>query len=157
MDREALDAKLQELLVPYPVVVTTLVAWGEMDANHHVNNVVYFRYMEHARLKYFEVMGFNKEQRGSGIGPILAWTDCRFRRPLEYPDSVTIGTRISELKDDRFMMDTVIVSHKLQEIAAHGQQKLVIYDYHNHVKASLPQHVRQRITEIEASAGHQIA
>ncbi len=157
MDREALDVKIQELLAPYPVVVTTLVAWGEMDANHHVNNVVYFRYMEHARLKYFGVMGFNKEQRSSGIGPILAWTDCRFRRPLEYPDSVTIGTRISELKDDRFMMDTVIVSHKLQEIAAHGQQKLVIYDYQNHVKAALPQHVREQITEIEASAGHQIA
>ncbi|MEX2112578.1 MAG: thioesterase family protein [Pirellulales bacterium] len=156
MDRKSLDATLVELLAPFPVIVTTLVAWGEMDANHHVNNVVYFRYMEHARLKYFGEMGFSKEQRASGIGPILAWTDCRFRRPLEYPDTVSIGTRISELKDDRFMMDTVIVSHKLKEIAAHGQQKLVIYDYHNNVKASLPPHVRQRIAEIEATAGHHV-
>jgi acyl-CoA thioester hydrolase len=156
VNRNTLDAAIQELVAPFPVLVTTLVAWGEMDANYHVNNVIYFRYMEHARLKYFAEMGFSKEQRDSGIGPILAWTDCRFRRPLEYPDNVTIGTRISELKDDRFMMDTVIVSHKLKEIAAHGQQKLVIYDYHNHVKARLPDHVRQRIAEIEATAGHQV-
>ncbi|MGD9721004.1 MAG: acyl-CoA thioesterase [Pirellulales bacterium] len=152
MDRAALDPAVAQLLAPYPVIVTTLVAWGEMDANHHVNNVVYFRYMEHARLKYFREMGFSKEQRSTGIGPILSWTDCRFRKPLEYPDDVTIGTRISEIEEDRFLMNTVIVSHKLKAIAAEGQQKLVIYDYVNHVKAKLPDHVRQRIAEIEATA-----
>jgi acyl-CoA thioester hydrolase len=156
VNREALNAAIQEILAPFPVIVTALVGWGDMDSNHHVNNVIYFRYMEHARLKYFGEMGFSQEQKDSGIGPILAWTDCRFRKPLEYPDHVTIGTRISELKDDRFMMDTVIVSHKLKEVAAHGQQKLVIYDYRNHVKASLPDNVRRRISEIEATAGHQI-
>ena len=152
VDRAALDPAVAELLAGYPVAVTTLVAWGEMDANHHVNNVVYFRYIEHARLHYFREMGFSREQRATGVGPILAWTDCRFRKPLEYPDDVTIGTRISEIQDDRFMMDTIIVSHKLKAIAAEGHQKLVIYDYHNHVKAQLPDDVRRRIAEIEATA-----
>jgi acyl-CoA thioester hydrolase len=151
VDRASLDPAVAELVAGYPVIVTTLVAWGDMDANHHVNNVVYFRYMEHARLHYFREMGFSREQRATGIGPILAWTDCRFRKPLEYPDTVTIATRISELDVDRFMMDTIIVSHKLKAIAAEGQQKLVIYDYHNHVKAKLPDEVRRRIEEIEAT------
>ncbi len=151
MERTQLDPAVAKLLEGYPVLVTTLVGWGEMDANSHVNNVVYFRYMEHARLQYFRDMGFSREQQGTGIGPILAWTDCRFRKPLEYPDTVTIGTRISELKEDRFMMDTIIVSHKLKEIAAHGQQKLVIYDYNNHVKAMMPEEIRQQIRDIEAS------
>ncbi len=150
MERDSLDPAVAKLLADYPVVVTTLVAWGDMDANHHVNNTVYFRYMEHARLQYFGEMGYRKEQRNSSIGPILAWTDCRFRKPLEYPDTVSIGTRISEIQEDRFLMDTIIVSHKLKAIAARGEQKLVIYDYANHVKAPLNDDIRRCIAEIEA-------
>jgi acyl-CoA thioester hydrolase len=155
VEREALDAAVRGLVAGYPVLVTTLVAWGDMDANHHVNNVVYFRYMEHARLKYFREMVFSRKQRESGIGPILAWTDCRFRIPLEYPDDVTIATRVSDVQDDRFTMDTIIVSHKHKAIAAQGQQKLVIYDYINHVKAKMPDEIRQRITAIEGGANAQ--
>lgn len=150
-----LDPAVAQLLAGYPIVVNTLVAWGDMDANRHVNNVVYFRYMEHARLKYFGEMGFSKIQQETGLGPILAWTDCRFRRPLAYPDDVSIGTRISDIETDRFLMHTIIVSHALKEIAAHGQQRLVIYDYRKNQKAALPEVIRQRIAEIEAQAGGQ--
>ena len=97
MERSQLDAAVAELLADFPIVVTTLVAWGDMDANRHVNNVVYFRYIEHARLRYFSELGFLNMQQETGIGPILAWTDCRFRRPLEYPDHVSIGARITVL------------------------------------------------------------
>jgi len=38
----------------YPVVVDIPVAWGEMDAYGHLNNIVYFRYFETARMAYFE-------------------------------------------------------------------------------------------------------
>ena len=130
-----------------------MVAWGDMDANRHVNNVIYFRYMEHARLHYFGELGFSKMQQETGIGPILSWTDCRFRRPLAYPDDVSIGTRISDVEADRFLMHTIIVSHKLKEVAAQGQQRLVIYDYRKNEKALLPEVIRQRIDEIEARAG----
>jgi acyl-CoA thioester hydrolase len=156
VDTRSLDPDVAKHLAGYPVVVTTLVAWGDMDANRHVNNVVYFRYMEHARLHYFGEMGFNSAQRSTGIGPILSWTDCRFRRPLAYPDDVSIGTRISEIEADRFLMDTVIVSHTLKDVAARGQQKLVIYDYHNHRKAPLPQEIRRQIVAIEARGGNTI-
>ena len=152
MERASLDPAVAELLVDYPVLVTTQVAWGDMDANHHVNNTVYFRYMEHARLQYFGQMGYRRQQRQSSVGPILAWTDCRFRIPLEYPDTVTIGTRISEIMEDRFIMDTIVVSHKHKAIAANGQQRLVIFDYAAKVKAKLDDDIRRGIEEIEAKA-----
>ncbi len=148
-----LPPAVAKLLEGYPIVVTTMVAWGDMDANRHVNNVVYFRYIEHARLHYFGVLGFSRSQSESGVGPILAWADCRFRRPLDYPDTVSIGTRIRDVESDRFMMDSIIVSHKLADIAALGQQKLVSYDYRLNQKAPLPDDVRRRIEEIEAGAG----
>lgn len=152
MKRSELPAEVAALLDTYPIVVTTMVGWGEMDANHHVNNVVYFRYIEHARLHYFRVLEFSRSQAESGIGPILAWADCRFRRPLEYPDTVSIGTRIRDVEEDRFTMDAIIVSHKLADVAAIGQQKLVSYNYRINQKAPLPEAVRQRIAAFESGA-----
>jgi len=143
------DKAVADLLAGFPIVVTTMVAWGDMDANRHVNNVIYFRYIEHARLKYFHDMGFLSMQQETGIGPILAWTDCRFRRPLAYPDTVSIGTRIRDIESDRFVMDAVIVSHAQRQLAAQGQQRIVVYDYRNNQKAPLPDAIRKRIAEIE--------
>jgi acyl-CoA thioester hydrolase len=144
-----LDPAVAELVKGYPVVVTTMVAWGDMDANRHVNNTVYFRYFEHARLKYFLDIGFSRHQQQSHIGPILAWADCRFRRPLSYPDTVSIGMKIIDTGDDWFMMEGVIVSHNLKDIAARGQQRLVSYDYEKLQKVPLPELLKRKIEAFE--------
>jgi acyl-CoA thioester hydrolase len=153
VEKSSLDPAVAELVKAYPIVVTTLVGWGDMDANAHVNNVVYFRYIEHARLRYFDALGFLKMQEETGIGPILAWTDCRFRRPLSYPDDVSIGVRISDVREDRFVMHSIIVSHAQRQVAAEGQQRVVVFDYRNNKKADLPEVIRQRIAEFEAKVG----
>jgi acyl-CoA thioester hydrolase len=144
-----LDRELRQLVAGYPILVTTMVAWGDMDANRHVNNVVYFRYIEHGRLHYFYELGFIAHQIETGVGPILAWTDCRFRRPLSYPDTVTIGTRIRDVQDDRFVMDALIVSHAQRQVVAEGQQRVVVYDYRKNEKAPLPDVIRRRIADFE--------
>jgi acyl-CoA thioester hydrolase len=149
LETSQFDPAVAELLEGYPIVVTTMVAWGDMDANGHVNNVIYFRYIEHARLRYFDALGFLQMQVETGIGPILAWTDCRFRRPLSYPDTVSIGTRIRDIEADRFVMDALIVSHNLKQVAAEGQQRVVVYDYRRQQKAPLPEVIRQRIADFE--------
>ncbi len=152
VERGLLDPAVAELLSGYPIVVTTLVGWGDMDANRHVNNVVYFRYIEHARLRYFGELGFSKMQEETGIGPILAWADCRFRRPLSYPDTVSIGTTIRDVEADRFQMHSIVVSHALKEIAAEGKQRVVVFDYRNNRKAPLPEEIRRRIDQFESGA-----
>jgi hypothetical protein len=45
---------MEKDLAAYPVVVEIPVAWGEMDAFGHLNHTTYFRYMETARIHYFE-------------------------------------------------------------------------------------------------------
>ncbi|HEY2894099.1 MAG TPA: thioesterase family protein [Pirellulales bacterium] len=149
MPANDLDSELRQLVAGYPILVTTMVAWGDMDANRHVNNVVYFRYIEHGRLHYFYELGFIAHQIETGVGPILAWTDCRFRRPLAYPDTVTIGTRIRDVQDDRFVMDALIVSHAQRQVVAEGQQRVVVYDYRKNEKAPLPDVIRRRIADFE--------
>src|SRR5437763_4512338 len=111
---------LEDLLIQYPVVVQLPVVWGEMDSYQHVNNVVYFRYFENARLEYFRRVGWFEIEEATGIGPILASTQARFRRALTYPDTIHIGTRLVEMKEDRFTIEHHLVSEALNEIATIG-------------------------------------
>src|ERR1700730_12599345 len=101
----------------FPVVIQQAVVWGDMDAYQHVNNVVYFRYFENARLEYFRQMGWFEYEEQTGIGPILAATSARFRRPLTYPDDIAIAARVVDVKEDRFSLEHVIVSAAQQTVA----------------------------------------
>src|SRR5258708_6349714 len=89
-------------LARWPVIVEQPVAWGEMDSFGHVNNTVYFRYFENARLEYFRRLAWPAENPPKGIGPILHSTQCRFRKPLAWPDRIAIGARIPRIEADRF-------------------------------------------------------
>src|SRR5437762_7288041 len=100
------------LLAGFPVVVELPVVWGEMDAYRHVNNVVYFRYFENARLEYIRRLDWAALEREAGIGPILAATQAKFRKALSYPDLIWIGAKVVQILDDRLVMQHRIVSQK---------------------------------------------
>jgi acyl-CoA thioester hydrolase len=142
----------KELLAGFPVVVEQAVVWGEMDAYQHVNNVVYFRYFENARLEYFRQLGWPEFEEATGIGPILAATRARFRRPLTYPDTIAIAARAREVGGDRFTLEHRIISRRLQAMATEGEGVIVTYDYRRGVKVPVPEELLRRITELEASA-----
>jgi len=137
------------LLEDYPVIVEFPVAWGEMDALQHVNNVAYFRYFENARIAYFDRIKIWTFMEESGIGPILASTHCRYRLPLTYPDVVSIGSRVSDIGEDRFTMKYVVASHNVSKIAAEGEGILVTYDYRNNRKAPMPAELKRTILAVE--------
>lgn len=141
---------MHQLVSRYPVVIEIPVAWGEMDAMQHVNNAVYFRYIESTRMAYFERIGLLELMRATGVGPILAWTSCRFRRPLTYPDTVSVGTRSTKIDEDRFTLETVIVSHGLAEVAAESEGVVVTFNYREQKKTPIPDEIRRRIEELES-------
>ncbi len=140
-----------DLLVAYPVVIEQAVAWGEMDAFQHVNNVVYFRYFENARLEYFNRLGWGVA-RPEGIGPIVASLHVRYRKPLTYPDVISIGARIPCLEVDRFTIEHVIVSRRLGAVATEGHCLIVTFDYDQGKKAPIPDDLRKRIEMLEGRA-----
>lgn len=143
---------MKELLETYPVVIEIPVAWGEMDSLRHVNNIVYFRYFESARMAYFQKLDIWNYMNETGIGPILASTQCKFKIPLTYPDTVSVGTKISGLEADRFVMKYVAVSHSHAKVAAEGEGLIVSYDYRAQKKAPLPDEIRERIKILESNA-----
>ncbi len=142
---------MNQLLESYPVVIEIPIAWGEMDAFQHVNNVAYFRYLESGRIAYFEKLGLMGIMNRSGIGPILASVQCRFKIPLTYPDTISVGVRVSEIGQDRFKMEYAVVSHRLEKVAAVGEGVIVSFNYRKNKKANLPAEVRERIEALEAT------
>jgi len=139
----------REDLKGFPLTLTWPVAWGDMDAFQHVNNVVYFRWFETVRIAYFEAIGWNAAMRESGVGPILARTSCAFRAPLTFPDTVTLAARAEELGEDRFTMRYRVVSERLGKIAAEGEGRVISYDYRAGAKAPLPPTIRAAIVDLE--------
>lgn len=140
---------MAEILEGYPVTLEVPVAWGEMDAMGHVNNIVYFRYFESARIAYFEKMGLIDYMKQTGVGPILATTSCRFRIPLSYPDQVLIGAKVTSVEEDRFIMHYLVVSRRHGKPAAEGEGVIVPFNYRERKKVLVPEELRQRIRELE--------
>lgn len=148
---------MTRLLEPYPVVIEVPVAWGDLDAFQHVNNTVYFRWFESARIAYFERVGLIGLKETTRIGPILASTRCRFQIPLSYPDRVSVGTSVSEIAEDRFLMKYLVISERAAERAAEGDGLIVTFDYRRERKAPIPAEVRERILELERGVGNRPA
>jgi acyl-CoA thioester hydrolase len=143
---------MHERLRGYPVVIEIPVAWGDMDAFQHVNNVVYFRYFESARVAYMAKAGLFPQAQGGGVGVILGAIQCAFKFPLTYPDTVWAGARVTAVGEDRITMHHIVVSQRHGRVAAEGEGVLVAYDYRALRKAVVPDELRRRIAELEEQA-----
>jgi acyl-CoA thioester hydrolase len=144
---------IAKLLEGYPVVIEQPVLWGEMDAYQHVNNVAYFRYFENARIEYLRRLDWADFDPRAGIGPILASTEAVYRKPLTYPDTISIGSRIASVGEDRFIIEHRIVSHRLQVVTTEGRGTIVTFDYGTGKKVKVPEELRRKIATMEGK-GH---
>jgi len=139
----------KELLKDFSVFYETPVAWGEMDSFQHINNIIYFRYFESVRIRYFYESGLMKCLQEEKIGPILKETYCRYRIPISHPDTITVGARVTDLQTDRFTHEYCIVSHEHQKIAAEGSGIVVAFDYQKNQKTKFPDRILKKIESLE--------
>jgi acyl-CoA thioester hydrolase len=71
------------------------VRWGDMDAMGHVNNTVYFRYMEQARISWFDSLVPRGEAWGT-IAIVIVNASCNFKKPINYPGTVEVKVYAGE-------------------------------------------------------------
>ncbi|MCH2262334.1 MAG: acyl-CoA thioesterase [Candidatus Thioglobus autotrophicus] len=140
---------MNELLKDFTFVVDLNIEWGDMDALQHVNNIEYFKYFQVARIAYFEKINSDSVFGETRISLILASTQCKFIYPLAYPDSISVGVRVDTMADQYFTMKYAVVSHKHQRLSAIGDAKVVMFDYVNNKKASIPSETRKTIIDLE--------
>ena len=137
------------LLAASCVTIDIPVAWGEMDALGHVNNVVYFRYLESARIAMIRSLGLDDVRSmkvdGVSVGFILQGVQCRFRRPVLFPDVLRVTSRVVGVEEDRFTLAHEVVSSAQNVVAAVGEGTIVTYDYVNARKVAIPASLRVKL------------
>lgn len=142
---------IEALIRRSPVSIEIPIAWGEMDALGHVNNVVYFRYLESARVAYLRRLGWLDREPSTRSGFILQSVQARFRRPLAYPDVVRVTSRLASIESDRFTLEHEVISRDLADVAAIGKGTVVAYNYAIGSKIPIERELRSAIERLESS------
>ena len=135
-------------LESFQVTMPQPVAWGEMDALRHVNNVVYFRYFETVRIEYFNRIQLFDVFDITKSGPVLRDTSCQFRRPVVFPETLTLGARVEALETYGFTMAYAVVNQQGQ-LTTTGSATVVMFDFETQKKILLPEELRQRIQALD--------
>ncbi|GAC1373647.1 MAG: hypothetical protein NVS3B3_13270 [Aquirhabdus sp.] len=147
-----MEKKHMSSLKEFAVVYSQNVAWGDMDAVGHVNNVMYYRYIESARVEYLTKI----DAIGQGLSAVIASSSCRFLRPVFFPDVLEIGVQVVEIRNSGFRMNYVLYSTKQKQIVATGDAIAVMVDAATLGKAALPTELRQRIYTLEKTVGNDL-
>ena len=122
------------------------VRWGDMDAMGHVNNAIYFRYLETARIDWFTAVGFRPDPQGQG--PVIVNAFCNFYRQLEYPGDILVSLYVSDAARTTF--ETWATIEKLSEpgvMCAAGGATTIWVDFPRQKAVELPDWIRKLVSE----------
>jgi acyl-CoA thioester hydrolase len=136
---------VREALSDFIVVTTIPVQWGDQDAFGHVNNVVYFRWFESARIDLLAEFPSSMKMASTGIGPILASIKCDYRLQVIFPDTVHIGSRVSHIGRTSFHVVHSVYSQQQRKLVAEGDSVLVVFDYELQRPTRVPQVLRDQL------------
>lgn len=120
------------------------VRWGDMDALGHVNNTVYFRFAEQARIDWLAELGMHDIVSGDE-GPVIINASCTFLKPITFPATVEVRTLIG--KPGRSSLPTyyemrVVNNGGADEIYAEGAAKIVWWNPKTGKSLELPAFIR---------------
>lgn len=118
------------------------IDWSEQDLFGHVNNVSFFKYLQSARVNFWEEIGFLDKLQTEHIGPMLASAKCEFKSPLFYPGKIKIVSFVDLIGNSSFGLCHEI-HNKLGALAAIGKDIIVNYDFKSEIKLSLEPKVKE--------------
>jgi acyl-CoA thioester hydrolase len=120
------------------------IRWGDMDAMGHVNNTVYFRYMEQARIGWFEAL-VPQAQAWKSTGIVIVNASCNFRKPINYPGTVEV--RLFSGPPGGSSVATYYDLSVNQELYADGAATVVFIDMEKQKPMRIPDRIRGLLKE----------
>ncbi|TCM71092.1 acyl-CoA thioester hydrolase [Acinetobacter calcoaceticus] len=138
------------ILEEYPVIHVQNVAWGDMDAFGHVNNVIYYRYIESSRISYFDRLNVF----ALDVLPVVASSQCKYLKPVYYPDVLKIAVRVEEMRNSAIRMHYLLFSEQQRQVVATAEAVVVFVDKVQMQKTPIPNHLRDSIIDLEQSVHH---
>lgn len=107
-----------------------------MDALGHVNNTVYFRYMEQARVEWLDKLGIHLVG-DTPVSVVIVNASCTFLLPVTYP--ATVEVKLFASQPGRSSIPT---SYEMRCLGIEGTAKVVWIDPATGRSAPLPDFVR---------------
>jgi len=121
------------------------IRWGDMDVMGHVNNTVYFRYFEIARIEWWQRIGCTPNPGGEGLVIVNAF--CNFIKQLEFPGEVLARHFVAN--PGRTSFDTYVTLERTDTPGvtyASGGAKSVWVDFPKQKSAPIPDWLRAHLT-----------
>lgn len=125
--------------------VSVEVRWGDMDMMGHVNNSVYFTYLESARISFFNDIGFiTALKTGEHISLVSA--GCDFKQEVRYPATLDIGTFVTHISNRSVQMRHGLFFKDTDSLAAQAQSVVVAVDLSIGKSIPLRDELRETLT-----------
>ena len=124
------------------------IRWGDMDAMGHVNNTLYFRYMEIVRVAWYERM-FGELSGGRDEGIVIVNASCNFLKALTYPG--TVEARMSLGAPSRSSVQSYYELRMNDVLYADGDAKIVWIDVRRNKARALPEGIAALVRDANAS------
>ena len=120
--------------------------WGDMDALGHMNNTVYFRCLEQARISWFD--GLDIDYAKLKEAPILGNVSCRFRIPVVYPADLVISLHAGKPRTSSFTLTSTISDEAdASRIYATGEAVMVWIDLADGKSRPIPDWLREHLQQ----------
>ncbi|CAN5869374.1 thioesterase family protein [soil metagenome] len=133
----------------FPLELKLRIDWSELDLFGHVNNVMFMKYAQAARVNYWENSGIYSELKKNKIGPMLVSVACQFKKQLLYPGNVTIRSGMEFIRNTSFS-----IHHKMYDdqgdLVAEAQDVIVMFDFNKNEKTAVPQVMREAAEKLES-------
>jgi acyl-CoA thioester hydrolase len=121
------------------------IRWGDMDAMGHVNNAVYFRYLEQARVEWLSAI--DCAPNPAGEGPVIVNAHCTFLRQLTYPGEIEVRTYLGAIGRSSFeTIQEIRRVDDMETLAAEGGAKVVWVNFREGKSAPLSDEIKRRLT-----------
>lgn len=143
--QETLNKESAHPLKDFAVIYAQKVAWGDMDAFGHVNNVVYYSYAQNARIFYNTRLDLFNENTAS----VMAASSCQYFQPVTYPDTLWIGVRVKKIGNSSVIHEYTYYSKALKTIVAIGESVLVYLDKATGQKRNIDESKKAAISALE--------
>ncbi|WP_260471877.1 acyl-CoA thioesterase [Bacillus salinus] len=126
-------------------VSNVTVRFNETDALGHVNNTSYFIYLEEARIRFFEELGYGMSTDGWEF--ILASTKCDFLNQSYFNQKLSVTTTVTRIGQKSFKLAHDILDSNTNQLIASGEAIIVFFDFNAQKSERLPDALRYKLEE----------
>ena len=129
----------------YPFHKEFKIHWGDIDSLGHVNHTRYLVWFETIRCQFMDELGIEVQGRGE-IGPILANLNVNYHAPLYFPDTITVGLRISKIGNSSFVLEYAATRTQApSEVVCDASTVLVLFNYKKHCKELITDEIKRKM------------